>query len=754
MRRHPRSSAARTAVRFLLFLVAAPSVAGAADLRGQVVDAETERPLPFAAVRLEGPGDARDILAGTSGRFEAEGLAAGVWTVQVSYLGYLDLEVMSDVQPGAPTDLRLAMTVEAIKLDTIDVVGDRNETEQELQTSLVEIDAETLARIPAFGEADPIRALQLLPGVQAASDLSSGLYVRGGGPDQTLILFDGVPVYNPTHAFGLFSSFHPDLIEEVTLYKGAYPAQYGGRLGAVLDVRSLEGNRNRTRGRIGVSTIAARGLVEGNWGDTTWALGGRRTYLEPILSALRSNDPEIPTYYFYDTNGKLQIPSANGSTELRFYYSQDDLGLDADEGTSVDLRWGNFVASGTHRQLLGENAAATVSAWYSRYRSDTDLSIFTTPIGIGNGLRDASGEATLSWALPPRHKFTVGLTASRYRFAYDEEFNQTTNIDYDANAYDVSAFLEDTWRPTASSSVRMGVRTRYLSDGDRIRVEPRLSLRQQVNDEWTLKFGTGLYNQVLQLVSTEGFSGTDFYLPIDETVSPSRSLQFVSGVEYVPEPEWRFTFETYYTNLSNVVLLNNDVSADRGATKAEDVFRTGGEGWASGIELFAERRAGSLTGWLGYTFGYTRRTFEDVNQGEPFAPKYDRRHDVNVVGRWQREKWEFGLTFTYGTGQAFTPASGRFALRNPATGVTPNLGELLAADFNSARLLPYHRMDLSATRSLTIFGQPAKLSFTAFNLYSRRNDWFVTFDPEDPGSEPTIVQQLPIIPSIGLEVDF
>lgn len=751
--RRPSAFARRVAVLLTVLLVSA-SPAAAGVLRGQVVDDETGRALPFAVLRLEGPGAARDLLAGTTGRFEVRDLEPGPWTLAVSYLGYVDLQRTVEIQPGVEVDVELRLIVEAIELETIDVVGDRNQLAEELQTGLVEIDAETLARIPAFGEADPIRALQLLPGVQAASDLSSGLYVRGGGPDQTLILFDGVPVYNPTHAFGLFSSFHPDLIEDVTLYKGAYPAQYGGRLGAVLDVRSLEGQRGRTRGRVGVSTIAARAFVEGSWGDTTWALGGRRTYLEPILSVLRNSDPAVPAYYFYDMNGKLQIPSANGSTDLRFYFSRDQLDVNADEGTSIDLGWGNFVVSGTHRRLLGENAAATFSLWTSRYGSDTDLSVFTTPIEIGNGLRDVTAEATLSWALPPRHRFTAGITASRYRFEYDEAFNRDTTIDFEERAYDASVFLEDTWEATDATRVRMGARARYMSDGERVRVEPRLSIRHRVNDRWVAKLGSGLYHQVLQLVSTEGFSGTDFYLPIDETVSPSRSVQLVGGLEYTPRPAWRLTAEGYYTDLSDVVLLDNEIPPDREATTAQDVFVTGGTGWASGLELFVERRLGDLTGWLGYTLGFTRRTFDEVNLGEAFPPKYDRRHDVNVVGRWQRGKWEYGLTFNYGTGQAFTPAAGRFGVRNPATGQPLNLGELLPADRNSARLLPYHRMDLSATRTLSLFGQPARLSFTAFNVYSRRNDWFVTFDPEDPAAEPNIVQQLPIIPSIGLEVDF
>ena len=752
MRLLPQSGNSRPLLALLLLL--AFSEASASVLRGQVVDDETGQPLSFTAVRLEGPGPVRDLLTGNAGRFSVRDLEPGRWSVLCTYLGYEDLERTVDVQPGVEIDLELRMVVDAIELETIDVVGDRNGSEQELQTGLVELDSETLARIPAIGEADPIRALQLLPGVQAASDLSSGLYVRGGGPDQTLILFDGVPVYNPTHAFGLFSSFHPDLIEDVTLYKGAYPAQYGGRLGAVLDVRSLEGERGPTRGRIGVSTIAARGFVEGSWGDRTWALGGRRTYLEPLLSILRNSDPAVPAYYFYDVNGKLRIPSSNGSTDLRFYFSQDQLDVNADENTSIDLGWGNFLVSGTHRRLLGESATATVSAWYSRYRSDTDLSVFSTPVGIANSLRDVSAEATLSWALPPRHRLTLGLTGSRYRFSYDEAFNLDETVDFDASAYDVAAYLEDTWRPDVSSTVRLGLRTRYLSDGDRVRWEPRLSIRQQLSDAWTAKLGSGIYHQVLQLVSTEGFSGTDFYLPIDETVSPSRSVQFVAGLEWIPEPTWKLSAEGYYTDLEGVVLLDTEIPPDRESTAAEDVFVTGGTGWASGVELFAEKRMGSLTGWIGYTLGWTRRTFDEINLGETFPPKYDRRHDLNVVARWERGTWEYGATFVYGTGQAFTPASARYAATNPATGLPLNLGELLPASRNSARLLPYHRMDLSATRRIELFGRTGRLSFTAFNVYSRRNDWFVTFDVEDPSAEPEIVEQLPIIPSVGLELDF
>ena len=228
----------------------------------------------------------------------------------------------------------------------------------------------------------------------------------------------------------------------------------------------------------------------------------------------------------------------------------------------------------------------------------------------------------------------------------------------------------------------------------------------------------------------------------------------MTGLEWSPEPEWQATVEAYYTGLSNLVLLDNRVPADQSSAQAADVFITDGTGWASGVELFVQRRAGALTGWLGYGLGWTRRTFGELNGGRQFPPKYDRRHDASAVLQLNRGPWQYGASVVYGTGQAFTPGAARYSVRNPATGGTPEFGDLLAADRNSARLFPYHRLDLSVRRSFGMFGLDAWWNFQVFNVYSRRNDWFVTFDTAVPGATPDVVQQLPVIPSLGLEVQF
>lgn len=747
----------RLAFHLLITLASLASTAGmatAATLEGLVRSNESGESLGFAALQLSGPEDERQLLAGSNGRFRVLDLPAGDYELRVTYLGHRPQTLQLTLGAEEERRIEIALEVEAIQLEAREVRGNRNLVEQEVQTGFVELGSEELARIPAFGESDPVRALQLLPGVQSASDISSGLYVRGGGPDQNLVLLDGVPVYNPTHAFGLFSSFHPDLIEEVSLFKGAYPANYGGRLGSVLDIRSLEGETGDLRGRVGASTIASRASLQGSWGDRRWALGMRRTHLDPLLDVLRRDEPTIPTYWFGDLNAKLSWPHSSGSTEARLYTSRDDLGLEADQDTGVDLQWGNFVTSLSHQRLLGDTRVLTGSLWLSRYHSSTELSFLNTPADFSNRLLDVGAEARFSWRLPPHHRLQIGATVSRYDFLYDQSFNLDEQIDFGAEAIDAALFVEDLWRPIPETTVRLGLRNRYLSDGDRVRLEPRLSLRQALSEDWTLKLGGGIYHQVLQLVSTEGFSGTDFYLPIDETVDPSRSIQVVGGLEWDLSRTWQASAELYYTDLQNLVVLDNESAADQDRQTAEEVFVTGGEGWASGLELFLQRRVGDLTGWVGYTLGWTRRSFEEIDRGREFPPKYDRRHDVSVVLRYRSGPWDWGASFVYGTGQAFTPAAARYGIRNPATGGLPEFGYLLPADRNSSRLLPYHRLDLSVRRQFGLFGQKAWWNLQFFNAYSRRNDWFVTYDDEEPSATPEIVQQLPIIPSLGIEVEF
>ncbi len=694
-------------------------------------------------------------LSNAAGYFAIVGIEPGDYRLQVRAIGFKERDERVTIGAAAR---RLDVTLETVpfQVPTVSVRGDSGRfREQDLQSGFSEISAKRLARLPAVGEQDIIRSLQLLPGIQAASDVSSGLYIRGGGPDQTLILLDQIPLYNPTHAFGFFSTFNPSAIKDVALYKGAYPAPYGGRLGAVLDVSNRDGNRNKFHGQGGVSLIAARATLEGPIRDGSWIVSARRTYLDPILAAVRTDSSEIPDYYFYDMNARVNRSlGESDNVMLSGYRGRDDLFLDLDTGSFIDITWGNMAGTArwTHRFSPGLFGNFLVAA--SRYTSDTEVSIFSTPIRFGNRLLDVSVKADLDWRLGRSHEIDAGLLASRFHFTFDQEFNGVTQPGLDERPTSFALYAEDQWSLSPRATIRPGVRAEGFGERGRWIVEPRLSATVLLNDRVRVKAGGGSYTQHLQLVSTEGFSGADFWVPTDDTAKPGRSWQAVGGVEWRVSEKHAISAESYYTSLRNLVQLDNIREADAQGTTTEELFFTGGTGWASGVELFAEQKTGPLTGWIGYTLGWSRRRWDEVNQGYTFPPKYDRRHDLKIVAEYKRKKWSYGASFLYGTGQAFTPAAARYTLTEPATGLTPEDDLLLPGPKNSARLLPYNRLDLSFTRHGHLFGAKAEYFLQIFNVYSRRNEWFVQYDTKSPDTEPEVTHQLPVVPTIGLNFEF
>ncbi|MCK4775584.1 MAG: TonB-dependent receptor [Candidatus Krumholzibacteria bacterium] len=757
IRQQGRGGRSASIAAVLLFVTAA--VAAASQVTGLAADAETKKPLGFVTVQVIGNTDRGGVInrgaaCDAGGRYTIDAVPFGRYILRCSRIGYSTYQDSLIISADRVYRRDVEMTVQPVEVEKIVVEADRFAREKQIQTGFVSIDAEELADLPGIIEGDPIRSLQLLPGVQAASDISSGLYIRGGGPDQTVVLLDGVPVYNPTHAFGFFSTFNADALEEVNLYKGAYPARYGGRLGAVLDVRSADGNRRQFRGEAGISTIAARLTLEGpvaNGG--TWIVDGRRTYLEPLLNALSTAENPLPSYYFYDFNAKLSSArSERGGLSLSLYLGRDNVDFPLDADSELNLVWGNTLVTAAYGLPISETFLGGLKFAISQYTSDTDVRIFTTPLSVDNRLQDMTFRGDLTWFAGGAHTVTTGLAATVYDVYYVQDFNQDIALDYRRRTYEAAAFVEDEWIFPGGSALRAGLRGRYLGDGGRFLFEPRFSGVRPVSPTVKLKLGAGIYNQYLQLVTTEGFSAADFYVPIDETATPSRSWQSVFGVEWTPEPKYKISVDLYYTGLSDLVVLNTRQQPEPTGLTAAEIFYTGGEGYQTGIELFAERRIGPLTGWIGYTLGWTRRRFDQINQGKTFPPKYDRRNDFNAVAQYRRGKWKYGANIVYATGQAFTPASATWAIGNPITEqVEP---QVLAAERNSSRLLPYHRLDVSAARNFVMFNQPAEVYIQVFNLYSRRNDWFVQYNVEGFVVEPAIVRQLPVIPSIGISFQF
>ena len=721
--------------RVLAAWLLSAGAAQAATLSGFVTDADNGEALTRAAIAVEGlPLGA---VSNNSGYYAVKQVPAGTHVVSASHAGYQTR--WDTLRFGADEIVRLNLA-----LVPKPVVGEQVAVEAER----ISLRAKPVQQLPALGEADLLRSLQLLPGIQAVSDISSGLYVRGGGPDQTAILLDDIPLYNPSHLFGLFSTFNPDAIKEVNLYKGAYPAPYGRTLGAVLDVSNREGNRKRTSGRGGVSLISGRLLTEGPVGQGSWMLAGRRTYLEPVLSAIRSRGMDIPlNYYFYDFNGKVNQRWSDDTFTVSTYWGQDDLRLDLedDEESLVDLRWGNRALTARWTRVFSPTLFGHFMAAGSEYESIIALRFLDAPVRIANSIRDWSLKGDVDYFTNRNHTLSLGFLATLFEFHFARSFNERSQLDLRQEPVLLEGYVQDEWRPGPTTRVQLGGRGTYFSVGccpssergtHRWHFAPRLALSQALSDKVQVKAAGGVYRQHLQLITTEAFSGGDFWVPLDNTVEPGRSYQAVTGVEWIPSPRYQFSVEAYYTDLANLVTVDTEVPDDNEATHSEAVFKSGGTGWAKGLEVFLQRRTGALTGWIGYALGWTRRTFPELNDGRPFPPKHDRRHDLSFVASYKVGAWRFGASLAYASGQAFTPPS------EPS------------AQLNSARLLPYHRLDVSTSRSFELWRTASEFYVQIFNVYSRRNEWFLQLDSVDPEVDPRKIKQLPIIPTLGFNFNF
>ncbi len=742
-------------MRILIPVFLLPGVVGAATLSGFVTDGTSGESLPFSNVVLRGGGSPLGALGNVDGYYAVQHIPPGEYTIVVSYIGYHSLVDTVRFSGDELRELNVQLIPEPILSREIVVEADPYEAERNVQTGFVTLETAQLQELPAVGETDLLRSLQLLPGIQAASDISSGLYIRGGGPDQTLILLDQIPLYNPTHAFGFFSTFNPDAIKDMSLHKGAYPAQYGGRLGSVLDVRNRDGNRKGFEGTGGISLISARMTLEGPAGNGSWMVSGRRTYLEPVLSLIRDEDTDVPFYYFYDINAKFNHDFGDGD-RLMFsgYLGRDDLNFDFEDGSFFNVRWGNTAFTGRWTHVFSPAVFGNLVVSGSRYVSNTDLRVIETPILFSNGIWDFTLKGDLDFFASSRHSLNSGFLATWFDFAYKQSFNQVDQLDIREKPFLFSAYAQDLWQPRAETSVRLGARANYFSEGDRLHFEPRFALSHGLTPALKMKLGGGSYRQYLQLVTTEAFSGGDVWVPLDRTVEPGRSWQGVTGLEWEPSRRYQLSLEGYYTDFANLVIFDNNVAVGSEAGTSEDTFVSGGTGVAAGIEFFLQKRTGSVTGWIGYTLGWTRRRFAELNGGKRFPPKYDRRHDLSFVSNWRVGRWTFGANLLYATGQAFTPASAVYRLRQPAEPEARIENYALPADRNSARLLPYHRLDLSIKRGIRLFGVDAEAYIQVFNVYSRRNEWFVQFDPDVIQSDPEVVKMLPIVPTLGFNYAF
>lgn len=747
-------------IALLAFIAPISVFAQSASINGYITDKSSGETLISANVALL--ENNRGTSTNTLGYFSLTNIEPGTYTIAGSYIGFKLFR--KTITLSANETLRLDIELESniVSSEEIIVTSERVKEEQK-NIGTAEINTELINSLPKVFEADVFRSIQLLPGVKAASDFSSGLYIRGGSPDQTLILLDRTTVYNPSHFFGFFSTFNPDAIKDVRLYKGGYPAEYGGRLSSVLTIYNKDGNRNRTEGTATVGMLASRISVEGPYKRGSWMFSARRSTLEPILAALRSTSDNIPSsFYFLDFNGKVNYDaSRTDKLSLAFYSGQDKVNFPFGDDAEFRLNYGNRTLSGNWTHIFNEKLFSNFVVTGSQYFNYPEIELGGTPIERRNNIYDYSVKADLEYLPNEKHDLAIGIWAGTLTIRLNDRFDNEPSFSSRSHSRYGSVYISDTWRPSEKWKLVSGIRTSYLSDGDYFRIEPRLSLEYKANDRIRLQTAYGRYNQYLTLITNEAFSGFDVWLTADDGVKPSFGDQFIVGAKTIPFQGYGFDIEVYYRTMNDIFELDPFIQDVSGLDYPE-LFRIG-DGDAYGAEFFFERRAGRLTGFIGYTFAYTWKKFNSYNNdignpngtGRRYPPKYDRRNDVNLVLSYQlSKKWKSTVSFNYATGQAYTEALGQYSASNTPWS-NDELNTFTVGKINASRLPPYHRMDVSFSRLGTFFGLgEAEWQFQIINVYSRRNIWFYNFDFDENPVERTEVPLLPLLPTISYTVKF
>ncbi|MDD8019175.1 MAG: TonB-dependent receptor, partial [Bacteroidota bacterium] len=587
-----------TALLVCLFISSAFSfVDKGAVLSGFVRDKANGESIPFANVYI------KELKIGTAtnieGYFALSNIPDGEYQVQISLLGYRSYSFTINTQNSKNIVQNVQLVDQSLQVNEVVISAEKDGEKRATQTGRIVMQAKDIASLPTIGEADVFRALQLMPGVKAMSEISSGLIVRGGSTDQNLILLDGTVVYNPSHLFGFFSTFNNDAIKDIDLMKGGFPAEYGGRLSSVLNVTNIDGDRVSTHGKASISLLSTRVTGEGPLGNGSWFLSGRRTYFDQFISMAKLNKGKdaLPLYYFYDTNLKLnQDFGQDDKVSFVGYFGDDKLSWGIGENEiNITMGWGNRTGAVKWTHVFDQTLFSNFTASYSRYVSNTAANFGGSKFEQGNSINDLSLRGDLDFFWTNDHLFKIGVWWSQYRVTYS--FNGGGSAPYEIieRPAQFSLYAQDEWKVDERWTLQGGVRFEYQDLSKQTGWGPRLNARYNIDDFSSVKFATGLYYQFLMAVpagSDNGFSPFDIWVPINDKMNMSRSTDFVLGYETRYFEGFNISFETYYKLFRNLLYFRNEITYTKDVSELFFV----GDGHALGGEFFIQKKIGDLTG--------------------------------------------------------------------------------------------------------------------------------------------------------------
>lgn len=712
----------------------------------------------------------RGAITNKFGAYTIPNVPPGEYFLVTRGVGYKTYIKKVQVKENEKLKIDIQLQIQDVKGQEIVVEAERLE-DANSRLSTISVSPAIVSKMPSLGgEVDVFRTLQLLPGVKQANELSSGLYVRGGSPDQNLNLLDGVIVYNPSHLGGFLSVFNNDALRDIKLIKGAFPAEYGGRLSSVLDMTMKEGTKEKFSGSGGVSLISSRLTLEGPINEnSTFMISGRRMYLDLIMLASVENKDEIATYYFYDLNAKINYKiSENNRIYLSAFLGNDVLDEPAKSDYNFDIYWGNKTANLRWMHIVSPELFTNSSLIYTDYSFNTDIfdkENKSNNLQTKSQIRDIMFRTEAQYFPHQDHRIKSGAEIIWHNFQskFTTDFIPTEMENpfnkKDLNSLEAAFFVQDEWKIDELVNSNLGGRFYYFQEANYFAFEPRLSLSYALTDRTSISLSGALAHQFLHLIVRNDITlPTDLWFPSTSKIKPSKSWQFVFGAEHlINNGEYLISGELYFKDMQNLYEYK-DSSTFAFGIPLEDQF-TKGRGIAYGLELFVNKRMGSLTGWIGYTLAWTKRQFDELNNGKWFYPRYDRRHDVSIVLTYELgEHWELGASWVYGTGQAYTMPTGIYSF-GPPTDVGYRDIRYQYTERNGYRLPAFHKLDLNFMYKFSWFGIPWQLSMNIYNAYNRKNPfaWYIDTNYNNKGEEYREVKQLtifPIIPTFGISFKF
>jgi TonB-dependent Receptor Plug Domain/CarboxypepD_reg-like domain len=778
-------------------------------ISGYITDSESSEQLIAANIL------AIKTLQGTNSNtygFYSLTLPKGKVQIKFSYVGYGEQVLELDLTKDVKLDVKLKASV---ALQEVEIVATKAQRiEQRSQMSQIDVPIQQIKKIPALlGEVDVLKALQLLPGVQGGTEGQSGLYVRGGGPDQNLIMLDGVPVYNVSHLLGFFSVFNADALKNVTLYKGGFPARYGGRLSSVIDIQMKEGNAQKFHGEGSIGLISSRLTLEGPIvkDRTAFLFSARRTYIDAIMKPIiayqnakstTNNNTNIGVgLYFYDINAKINHKiNDNHRVYLSAYTGRDLFNLTTSPKQTTGqfsntgkagTNWGNLTAAARWNWQVSNKLFTNTTLTYSRYGFEVgneqtqkrDTVTTTNSTNYTSGIKDYAVKFDIDYVPNPHHYIKMGINATDHtynpgatQFQFDPGIGPGINTVLGSapiKAQEYSTYIEDDLHFGAFKA-NIGLHASgFVVNGTFYKsLQPRVGLNYLLNNDVAIKASFCTMRQYINLLSNEGLGlPSDLWVPSTDRVKPQDSWQAAIGVARTVKEEYEVSIEGYYKQMKNVLSYSTGQNF-LGINRDWQDKVVQGNGEAYGMEFLVQKKKGRLSGWVGYTLSWNYRTFAELNGGNPFPYRYDRRHDLEIVASYELSpKWSFNATWVYSTGTAFSLANVKYARlltdprrnnRGPDGGQPIDPSALFVDEIaqpsekNAYRYRAYHRMDIGFERKKKHKRYESAWVFGAYNVYSRKNPFFLysTYDETLKKDVYNQVSLFPIIPNIAWTFKF